>query len=218
MEETQIAENKSTNRAAFLLIRAIIAVAFLVILLGAWVVKMAFFEQRPPRTAVERDLQTAQAKVQANPKDAKAHVELGVIQWQMGENNKAIKEFKTAAKLDPKYSDAHYNLGLLYKDQGKADEAEKELKAAIKIYKGHALAFYELGQIYLDQKDYDQAVEALTNCTTADPFLADGHYYLGVAYEKSGNKDLAVKEYNETVKYIPDHSNAKKALNRLGVK
>lgn len=218
MEETQTMENRSTSRAAFFLVRAIIAVAFLVILLGAWVVKMAFFEQRPPRTAVERDLQAAQARVEANPKDAKAHVQLGLAQVQLGEDSKAIKEFKQAIKLDPKHSDAHYNLGLVYKDQGKTNEAEKELKATVKIYNGYALAYYELGQIYLDQKDYDQAIKAFNNCIKADQFLADGHYYLGVAYEKNGEKDLAVREYNETIKYIPDHSDAKKALNRLGAK
>jgi tetratricopeptide (TPR) repeat protein len=47
---------------------------------------------------------------------------------------------------------------------------------------------------------------------------ADVHYQLGKAYEGIGRNDLAMQQYNEVLKYIPDDAKALLAIQQLQLK
>lgn len=50
----------------------------------------------------------------------------------------------------------------------------------------------------------------------AEPGDAEGHYWLGVAYEGKGDLEKAAFQYRETLRFNPKHPEAGKALTRLG--
>lgn len=190
------------------LIVAILVVGFLI----AWSV---FVTPQAPRSALERDLFVAQAKVKANPRDAQAHAELGAALFQLGRTGEAVKEYKKALTLSPKGTGFHFGLGLIYRSQGKLDLAIKEFKRENAIVPNHDV-FYYLGEIYKQRKQYDLAIEAYQNAIKTGSFDADAHFGLATVYEMKGEKELAKKEYQETLRFVPDHAGALAGLKRLG--
>ncbi|MEO0210754.1 MAG: tetratricopeptide repeat protein, partial [candidate division WOR-3 bacterium] len=49
--------------------------------------------------------------LQANPEDAEAHYNLGVLLADQGRYEEAEKEFREAIRIKPEYAEAHFSLG-----------------------------------------------------------------------------------------------------------
>jgi tetratricopeptide (TPR) repeat protein len=194
------------------IIAGLIVAIFVVGLLITWSV---FIKPKAPRSALERDLFVAEAKVKANPKDAQAHAELGAALFQLGRKEEALEAYKKALSLNPQGSGFHFGLGFIYRSQGKLDLAIKELKAENAIVPNHD-AYYYLGEIYKQRKEYDLAIEAYLNAIKTASYNADAHFGLATVYEMKGEKELAKKAYQETLRYVPDHQGALTGLRRLG--
>lgn len=62
--------------------------------------------------------------------------------------------------------------------------------------------------------DVDGAIEDLQVVLKKDPF-PEAYYYLGEAYKRKGEMDLAKKSYQEAILLKPDYAAAKKALEAL---
>ncbi|MGE5339924.1 MAG: fused MFS/spermidine synthase [Candidatus Omnitrophota bacterium] len=66
-------------------------------------------------------------------KKAASYVDIGLLHWNNGELELAIKYFKKALTFDPKNSTALANLGVAYDDSGKYKEAVDTLEQSLKI-------------------------------------------------------------------------------------
>jgi len=67
------------------------------------------------------------------PNRAEAHNNLGLVLFQWGKVDKAIKAYRNGLEFVPDNLDLHYNLGIVLHEQGRKDEALKELNAALEI-------------------------------------------------------------------------------------
>ncbi|KKM89694.1 hypothetical protein LCGC14_1246080 [marine sediment metagenome] len=67
----------------------------------------------------------------------------------------------------------------------------------------------------LNQKKYKEAIKTLEAAIKKKGHGSDTLYYLGLAYEKSGDRKTAAKHYKEALKFTPDFNIAKKALKRV---
>ncbi|PIY38588.1 tetratricopeptide repeat protein, partial [Candidatus Aquicultor secundus] len=93
------------------------------------------------------------------------------------------------------------------------------LKAELKVTEQkNELAWYDLGVILNKKKDYNQAAFCLQKALQRMDGGADAHYQLGKAYEGLGRFDLAMNEYQQTLRFIPDHADAQMAIQQLQVK
>lgn len=180
-----------------------------------FLVRVAFFPQKIPRSELERALFAAEAEIKANPKDAQAHAELAAAYFRLGRVDEAVKEYKKAITLKPKNPSYHFGLGFVYYKTGKLNLAIKEFKAENAIASNHEAYFY-LGEIYKQRKEYDLAIEVYQKAIETGSFDADAHFGLATVYNMKGEKELAKKEYQETLRYVPDHAGALAALRRLG--
>jgi tetratricopeptide (TPR) repeat protein len=59
-----------------------------------------------------------------------AHLDLGILYGDAGENDEALREFMLAAKLRPNDVNVHWRLGRLYRSLGKKEEAKAEFDKA----------------------------------------------------------------------------------------
>lgn len=196
----------------------IVLASIAIVVVGGIIVRSVFMSAEAPRTALERDMEAAKAAVKAKPRDAGAHTDLGGVYFRMGDYDDAEIEFKRALSLNKLYLIAQFNLAMVYKAKGETDLAVKELNALLKKYPGDDTALYRLGEIYLEQKQYNKAIGAFRRSVEFNPIVADTHYKLGLAYEKTGKKALAVKQYRQVLRYIPDHAEARSAVRRLTAK
>lgn len=73
----------------------------------------------------------AAAAVKIRPKNATAHMLLGMALTRQSKFNEAVKSMTTAIELDPSLPDARLHRAAAYLAAGRLDEAEKDLKAVI---------------------------------------------------------------------------------------
>jgi Flp pilus assembly protein TadD len=89
-----------------------------------------------------------------NPKDTKAHVNLGVVLLQeRGDLEGAVAEYQSALRIDPDLAKAHSNLGAALVLSGDEEGAIAEFQAALRIDPNdamardyHAILGYSLGK------------------------------------------------------------------------
>ena len=136
-----------------------------------------------------------------------AHDLLGNIYFKLGENDSAIRAYKTVVSIDKTDAMGYYNLACTYaaigddakaeenwkraihfeviKDEESVDEiSEDELSASL-IVVGRRVVFHShmsLGQMYMNQKKWDKALEQFLMALDLDADQSELHYELGKTY------------------------------------
>jgi len=67
---------------------------------------------------------------------------------------------------------------------------------------------YESGKKAIEASNWKTALDSFGRLASRDPNNADAQNYLGYAWRKSGNLDLAFKHYNEALRLDPRHRGA----------
>ncbi len=202
-----------------ILLYSTIALAFGIIVVLAIMLKQVFMGTDRPTNPAEQAYVVAKALVAQKPKDPDALFRLAKAEGDMGRTGDAIEHLKKAISIQPGAPMLHYTLAQVYQNTGKDDEAIKEYKEELRVTEErNELAWFELGAIFNKKKDYAQAAACLQKALTRMESGADAHYQLGKAYEGLGRDDLAVKEYEEVLKYIPDNADAQFAIQQLQLK
>jgi tetratricopeptide (TPR) repeat protein len=65
----------------------------------------------------------------------------------------------------------------------------------VKIDSQCADGYFQLGNLYSSRRDYAQAIGFYEKAIAVNPQLGDAHYRLGVAYDRTGNRDKAQQEF-----------------------
>jgi len=67
---------------------------------------------------------------------------------------------------------------------------------------------YESGKKAIEAQNWKVALDSFNRAASHDPNNPDVQNYLGYAWRKSGNLDLAFKHYNEALRLDPSHKGA----------
>jgi type IV pilus assembly protein PilF len=128
---------------------------------------------------------------------------------QMGERllgardlGQALKFLSLAEKRRPDDPVIQYDLGLAYYERGLKYDAFTHLKKALALKPGYPEAENALGRYYAEQGQLDQAQQCFERAV-ANPFYATPElalYNLGMIYEKKGDPEAALKQYQEAVR------------------
>jgi tetratricopeptide (TPR) repeat protein len=73
--------------------------------------------------------------IQLDPAQPLAHLDLGIVLSDAGDNEGALRELTLAEKLNPNDVNVHWRLGRLYRTMGRTDEAKAELEKASRLNK-----------------------------------------------------------------------------------
>jgi tetratricopeptide (TPR) repeat protein len=116
------------------------------------------------------------------------------------------------AKAHPRNALAqfHYAMSLWKGDRAAPDPAdlrrvEATLRKAVTLDRRLAKGFLELGILLSEQQRYPEAIPELRRATRLLPDLAQAHYRLAQAYQRTGQKALAAQEL-EVFKRLSDRS------------
>jgi tetratricopeptide (TPR) repeat protein len=74
---------------------------------------------------IQRDFDACDEIIKDNPQDEKSRYKKGIILYEMGYYDEAIKCFNALLKINPKYQSAYYAKGNVLRALGRLDEAEK---------------------------------------------------------------------------------------------
>lgn len=132
--------------------------------------------------------QEYKAVIAADPRRAKAYVQLAFICIQQKRDSEAPALFTKAVEVDPDYLPGYFGVARSDLLAGQnLDEAER-------FYKKYLTRW----------PDED------------DPGWANAHWRLGQVYEKQGKKDLAIAEWQEALRLTPNYKPAQESLKAAG--
>lgn len=198
---------------------AVIILIIAVVGVGALLVFGAFEEKNPlPAGAVERDIILFQDKVAKNPQDPQALGSLARAYLAAERYPEALAQADRLMRLQPKNLSGFYLRGLALRLSGDYDGALEAYDAVLALVPTEAEAMYQKSLVLKAKDDLDGAQKSLEAAVAANPMASDFRVELGAVYESKGQKEKAVEQYQEALKYVPDYAPALKALSRLGVK
>lgn len=106
----------------------------------------------------------------------------------------ARREFEAELHINPNNAGAHYILGEIARQADQWPQAVEHFGAAAKLDAGFADAFIGLGRSLMSTGKIAEAIPPLETATKLQPPNPVPHYYLAIAYRRSGRKAEADRE------------------------
>src|SRR5262249_22607665 len=110
-----------------------------------------------------------------NPRDADAHVQLGLIYLQRRQESRALEHLNKAIEIDPNEVDANYELGKIARRKGELQQAIEHFSKVVEQNDKHSLSeiWREIGATYMEAGMWTEAREALEKFVDRRSFDAE---------------------------------------------
>ncbi|MBI9083302.1 MAG: tetratricopeptide repeat protein [Desulfobacterales bacterium] len=122
------------------------------------------------------------------------------IQKQKKRQEKIKKQVLSAREASPPDIEDQVSYAFELWEDGEKKEAEKLLNKLKKKHRNHYYVNYGLGALCGFRGKYDEAIQFFKNAITANPDFAEGHFNLGVAFQKQYNIAEMIVAYRQAVK------------------
>ena len=146
------------------------------------------------------------------PASARAHFNYGAALQQLGQVDKAEKEYNAALQIDPNYVKVHVNLALVLMSKSKFDEAKRYYERAIQldpsageVRSGYAYLLERVGRADEARAEYENAIRL-------SPKSARLFYTYGAFLDKRGELDAAIAQYQRALDVDPTLADAHSEL------
>ena len=136
-----------------------------------------------------------------NPKDADAHVQLGLIYLQRRQETKAVEHLEKALAIDPNEVDANFEIGKIARAKGDLQAALDRFATVLGHDDKYALSeiWREIGATYLSANMLDEAKDALEKFVERRSGDPEGLYYFGKVLKARGENDHAREMFASAV-------------------
>jgi len=175
----------------------------------------------PKDTPLSREIELTQQSVKASPGDASLRIRLALLYTDAKRYRDAERELGNVLEEDSGNQAALNAMGALRVAQGKYDQALAPLGHVIELNKNNPMrgfsreletAHYLLGKAYVELRRFDLAVDSLEMALLIDSTDADAHLLLGMARQRQGLHQEAIKHFGEAVAFVPDFKEAYQAM------
>jgi tetratricopeptide (TPR) repeat protein len=146
----------------------------------------------------ERSFQQHLHALTANPQDADAHYQLGLIHLKRGNPDVARRYFDSAIKIDPADPDYHYALGRMHERSEDWVKALEEYEETYRLNPEYGLGdiFREVGKGYLNTGSVEKGIEFLSFFLAKRDSDPEGRYWLAIALQRSGDMEQMRMQLN----------------------
>jgi tetratricopeptide (TPR) repeat protein len=151
--------------------------------------------------------------VEKSPDSAVSHYNLACALNSRGQIDEAIKEFRTAIRLQPA-AVAYKSLGAAYQAKGLINEAIEQYQLAVRLQPADIDAHSHLAAAYADSGALDKAIEHFRIAVQLQPASANAQYNLGKAYLEEGRPAEAMPHLEAAVRLDSTESLFRTALDR----
>ncbi len=114
---------------------------------------------------------------------------------ERGRKAEAVGLYSNILSLDPNFTAALINLGTLHYHQKRYSEAEEHYRRATQADPSYVLAFFDLGNVLDELERPAESIAAYRRALALAPAYADAHYNLALAYERQGERRLALAHW-----------------------
>lgn len=160
-------------------------------------------------------------KVREDPQDPEVRVALAQYYYENGIYDKAITQAQQVLENYPKHEGALFVLGLAYTGSGNVEAAIEPLEQFVTIRREAEMAstdslletaLYFLGENYVELHRPSEAIAILSEALVINRIDADAMYQLGLAYAMDEKPELALEQYHNAVRFVPDFFEAYSAM------
>ncbi len=151
--------------------------------------------------------------LQQDPEHSDALHLSGIIAYQIGKNNIAIRMITRAIRNQPENPYYHTNLGSIFQSDGQYDKAAACYHKAIQIKPDYAAAYYNMGNVKSAGNHYEEAIHWYLEALRIIPDHPDACYNMANSYKKLGTYDLSILWYEAAIRIRPDHA---ESFNNMG--
>ncbi|MBZ9569608.1 tetratricopeptide repeat protein [Patescibacteria group bacterium] len=127
----------------------------------------------------------------------------------------AQKNFQKALELKSDYAPAHFQIAMIYVRQGKTKEAIEKLEVTKLVTPLDIGLAFQLGLLYYNDNQLNLAKAEFEQAVSIDENYSNARYFLGLIYDRQGNKDKAIKQFERVEKLNPDNLEVKRILVNL---
>lgn len=177
-----------------------------------------FWNQDERIPALDRQLQTALANYDADPRSLSNLLSLGEAYFQKGMYDESLAPFRQALAADPRNYRALLRLGEAYLNTGQPDRAVSALRRAVEGAPSAFEPHYSLGLAYLQLGKLQEARAELRLAYGRNRGSAEVIYQLGVVSERLEDFQDARSQYESVLQLDPQFQPAVEALERLKTK
>lgn len=158
--------------------------------------------------------------VSKSPDKARPHNILGIGYINQNRFDDAIREFKTAIRLNPKYREPYYNIGVASKATHKygaaIDMFGKSLALSpIGAYASNALTQNEIGECYAMDGNMTRAAECFAQAVNFQPQNAAYRMNKARALLRNGSGEAAAQEFQIVLQTDPGNEEAVSTLQEI---
>ncbi|MDP2864074.1 MAG: tetratricopeptide repeat protein [bacterium] len=170
-------------------------------------------------------LNSYQKAAELEPANPYIFSEIGRIyisKFDLGEGQKeenlrlALENFERALQLKNDYAPAHFQIAMIYVREGKTKEAIDKLEMTKQVAPLDTGLAFQLGLIYYNDNQFDLAKEEFKRAIQLDENYSNARYFLGLIYDRQGNKKDAISQFEGIEKLNPENLEVKKILANLG--
>ncbi len=136
-----------------------------------------------------------------NPRDADAHVQLGLIYLERRQPSRAIEHFTKAIEIDKTEIDANYELGRIARERGDLQKALDHFAIVVEQNDKFRLSeiWREIGATYLDAGMLAEAYEPLERFVERRNVDPEGLYYFGKLLKAKGDEARAREMFESAI-------------------
>jgi tetratricopeptide (TPR) repeat protein len=162
-----------------------------------------------PKGSKDRDttIKRAAKRLEQNPRDPEALVDLGDIYYREENWNEAYRIYGTLLELGnqgPNEFEAGLRYGISALKLGFSEEAYKGLNTARSINSNHFEVCYNLGTLEFQRKNYERAIQILNQARIQDPDNAPTLRTIGHAYFRIKKNKEAMTYIRKAIDLAPD--------------
>lgn len=149
------------------------------------------------------DLFTAVAEVETD--NAEIYNNLGLCYANIGDDEKAEKNYLKCIELNPKIPQCYINLVDIYYKQKRISEGINILSYAIDMLPEDIIFRHYLARLYMEDAKQDLAIDELVYILEKQPDNYDAYYDLAKIYFEFGNYDSAIENLENVLEYKQDN-------------
>lgn len=127
--------------------------------------------------------------------EAEVHKRIALANLELGNVNRAYREFQIVTTLNPQNPDAYFYLGVMAKNKGELQKGVEFFEKAFQNKKDYPEAYFEHGKLNYLLMHTDKAKKSLLEAINQDPDLYEAHYYYGIILEKDKVYQKSIDEF-----------------------
>lgn len=127
--------------------------------------------------------------------EAEVHKRIALANLELGNVNRAYREFQIVTTLNPQNPDAYFYLGVMAKNKGELQKGVEFFEKAFQYKKDYPEAYFEHGKLNYLLMHTDKAKKSLLEAINQDPDLYEAHYYYGIILEKDKVYQKSIDEF-----------------------